>query len=233
MNRPRAAIGFTLVELLVVIAIIVLLAALLLPALARSVAGGRSAQCQSNLRQWNVALAIYLVENNDTIPRRGQGVQPLDELDRPADWFNCLPPLAGLPAFRTLAHGGKMPRPGDKTIYVCPDARPTQYTNFLPYAMNIYLSPWVRPQPHRLPEIPRPSLLPFMADGPCAYSAAVPSALAYTVTPRHARRANVAFLDGHVVSFSGDYLGCGVGERDHPDIHWATESDGINHEPVP
>jgi len=38
---------------------------------------------------------------------------------------------------------------------------------------------------------------------------------------------------GHVQSLAGDHPGCGMGEIDHADVHWQTESDGVNHEPVP
>jgi hypothetical protein len=31
---------------------------------------------------------------------------------------------------------------------------------------------------------------------------------------------NVAFLDGHVESLLGSYVGCGVGDPQHPDVRW-------------
>ena len=51
--------GFTLVELLVVIAVIAILAAVVLPALARGKALGKRAYCQNNLHQLGVAFNLY------------------------------------------------------------------------------------------------------------------------------------------------------------------------------
>ena len=65
--RPRCknSIGFTLVELLVVIAIIAILAAMLLPVLARSKAAAQRADCMSNLRQLGLATQLYWNDNSE------------------------------------------------------------------------------------------------------------------------------------------------------------------------
>jgi prepilin-type N-terminal cleavage/methylation domain-containing protein len=229
---PAATAAFTLIELLVTVAIIAILAALLLPALARAKDKARATQCTGNLRQWGLAMRLYADDNSDYLPRRGQGVQALALITRPSDWFNALPSYFGIPAFEQFVDNGNPPAAGDHNVFICLDATDPDATGpggtdpagtyFLCYGMNMNLSPWDLPLPTKFAAVVQPDFCVSIGESPGPYASTYPSTQAYSVIARHAGRANLLFLAGGVRSFSGSYIGCGVGDPGRSDVLWLT-----------
>jgi prepilin-type processing-associated H-X9-DG protein/prepilin-type N-terminal cleavage/methylation domain-containing protein len=87
LRSIRKGAAFTLIELLVVIAVIAILAGLLLPALSRAKAAGKSAKCKSNLRQLGLAMTMYLGDYS----KYPLTDSPLEE----KFWFDYLEPYTG------------------------------------------------------------------------------------------------------------------------------------------
>jgi prepilin-type N-terminal cleavage/methylation domain-containing protein/prepilin-type processing-associated H-X9-DG protein len=214
--------GFTLIELLTVVAVIAVLAAITFVGASHMTSLRNKTESASNLRQWGMALHGYVGEHNGELPRRGQGVQPVSQLDRPEDWFNALPPYMGLPTYNALVKDGRRPRAGERSIFVRPGAKDPGSVAFLSYGMNMNLSPWNLSQATRLVEIELPAATVFLAESPGQYASTYPSARAWSCVAPHEGKGNILFLDGHVVAFDGAYLGVGKGDPLRDDVRWLT-----------
>src|SRR3977135_2875651 len=85
-GRAYSLRAFTLIELLALSAILAILAALLLPSLARAKARAVQIQCVSNYKQVGVALQMYVGESHDRLPPGNNAAAPeyLDLTQRPA-----------------------------------------------------------------------------------------------------------------------------------------------------
>ena len=135
-----------MIELLVVIAIIAILAALLLPALAKAKGKAMRISCTNDMKQWGLAQYMAASDNNDTLPCDGMGVNgayapdstyTLENYmsgtpDDPHAWFNTTAPYIGdKSTYQDYYHrpGGdprnKFPFPGRNNaskIWMCPSA---------------------------------------------------------------------------------------------------------------
>jgi prepilin-type N-terminal cleavage/methylation domain-containing protein/prepilin-type processing-associated H-X9-DG protein len=148
----RGACGFTLIELLVVIAIIAILAAMLLPALAKAKTKAQGISCMNNLKQLQLGWTLYSGDNSDKIVLSG-GLEvlvtsPNDPAGLPggakSQW--CLGTVESLPAATNtllLKNGLLFNYVESYAVYKCP-ADQKRVANS-PTVRSMSMSAWMNP----------------------------------------------------------------------------------------
>jgi len=125
----RTTKAFTLIELLVVIAIIALLMAILMPALSKARDQARTLRCRANLKQYGIALRMYLDDNNYDFPNASTWLK-----SEAHDWVRK----------GERPDGVMWPYLKDLDVHMCPKfnmvAKGTEYENTaVSYVMNSYV----------------------------------------------------------------------------------------------
>ena len=152
-DRRTSRRGFTLVELLVCIGLIVMLIAILLPALRKSVEAGRQVSCLNHLRQISQATQMYCLDNDGVFPSAA-GTDEVNSVAgmQKSDWIywkntTGTPPYTDVQKSALARYlGGSIP-----AVFRCPsdscDVRPPNPWGPEPYLYSYSMNGWIGASP--------------------------------------------------------------------------------------
>jgi prepilin-type N-terminal cleavage/methylation domain-containing protein/prepilin-type processing-associated H-X9-DG protein len=224
MKTKTQRAGFTLIELLVVIAIIAILAAMLLPALAKAKNSASRTSCMNKLRQWGIALTMYSQDSNDFIPREsetsGSSLLNWAQVVAPDGgdvWYNALPRFLKMKgAADYLAN--KPDFYSKDSLFHCPTAPIAQNATldgfvYFSSAMNSKLISGAATTIN-INKVLRPCNTVIFLENRLTGDQAVdsaqsatdlgqPSSFASRFAARHSRQGNLTFIDGHAATYKG------------------------------
>jgi prepilin-type N-terminal cleavage/methylation domain-containing protein/prepilin-type processing-associated H-X9-DG protein len=218
--------GFTLIELLVVIAIIAVLAAMLLPALARAKTAAQKTSCMNKMRQWGLAQQMYTADHDEYLPLESAqtGGSSLDSwvLVKQASsadvWYNALPQgINQNPA----SYYNKNTFYDPSILMHCPSvpvsttAEPNSLYAYFSIAMNSKLIEGASTV--KVATVLQPSATVFFLENRLAGEPMVdpkqstsnlgqPSSYASRFVARHNNMGNLAFVDGHAQAYKGNQV---------------------------